>query len=115
MWRPRVEPVRAADRGPARALAGSQIIALSSDSQSERVSAVNRYEVCVNEQASDGDASYATLEQAKAAGRVAIEPTAEDEEAPGSFIDLDSFFAVHRVASDSGRDDDAIYDSRWPT
>jgi hypothetical protein len=116
MWRSRGEPMNAAGTARARGLARSPITPpASANSESERVRAMNRYELCVNKQTLARGARYATVEQAKAAGRVAIEPTADEEEAAGNFIDLDSFFAIHTVSSDDGRDDDAIYDSRWPT
>jgi hypothetical protein len=75
---------------------------------------MNSYELCVNAKAPGPGVRYATLEEAKAAGRVAISPTAEEEEAPGSFLDLDSFFAVDRIAPDT-QDKAGVYDSRWPT
>ena len=74
---------------------------------------MNSYELCVNEEAPGRGTRYATLAEATAAGRVAIAPTAKEEEAPGSFLDLDSFFAVRRLAA-SGRHTVAVYDSRWP-
>ena len=75
---------------------------------------MDAYQLSVNEAPPNLGTVYVTLDEAKAAGRVAIEPTAEEEEAPGSFIDLDSYFVVHRVASDNARDETAVYDSRWP-
>ena len=75
---------------------------------------MNNYELCVNEEALEGRASYATLAEAKAAGLVAIMPTDEEEDAPGSFLDLDGFFLVRRLAP-SGRGGVSVYDSRRPT
>ena len=72
------------------------------------------YELRVNQAEAGAGAMYATLDEAKAAGRLALVPTAEEEEAPGSFLDSDAFFAVHRVAA-HGRDTVSVYDSRWPT